>query len=1167
MKWIIGCYFLLFLLPLHSQNGTKYWHPLARTEATIPFASAANYQVYQLDLAQLQTSLLQKDGQPLRITLPLPDGDFYTIALEETSVMASELAMRYPAIRTLRAAPNAAPARVDLSPDGFHAMLEINERTVYVDPIRNEYNKYISYYADDFVSTTISSCATQSSDTSLELTSDLIQQRENAVSLRVFRLAVACTGEFVQQFGGNVQSALAMVASAVNRMNHIYERDLSVRFQLVANNDQLIFTNPATDPFPTTDQVSEILNRSSYIFEYNLPISLRQYDLGHIFVVNCAGANGIAHLRSLCRNNRAGGVTCFTSADLDAVVTNIFAHEIGHQIAANHTFSASCNTFQYFVGLEPFCGHSIMSYNLQDKLPYFHAISLQNMLTVIRQRSDEGCGTIVPTVENTAPTVTHAHRNGLYIPIQTPFALEALGQDADQDSLTYSWEQNNPGENTSLFRMFAPTPNPRRTFPAMSTLLSGQNDPFEVLPTGNQQLNFRCVVRDNHSGGGAVAWTDVEVNTNANVGPFQVVFPNDHSTSLEIGSFVDIRWAVANTHTFPVNCRQVNIRLSTDGGNTYPYTLAKRVENNGFATVQLPTVITKHARILIEAADNIFFDISDTDFQINAPNEPAYTLQVAPRQIPLHCLPEPLRFLISIDTLLGYNEWVQLDLVGELPDDVSAVFTQSRVIPPAQVELVFNFHEQTQQFFTFQVKATNAAGRIILVPIDFTILPNHLSNLQAGYPEDGALVSSRQSSFFTWEAPMGARTYDFELATTPAFGTSIIRSFANLSSPAFFPNVRFQAGQLYYWRVRAKNDCTEGEFSEPFVFSGGACRQYPVVTTPIPIPPNQISHAEVFIKDSVIISDINMLNLRIKTNQVNALRVSLIDPSGRRELVYDQACGSSQNIFLNFDGEVFNTSIACPPENGQTVRPRGFFSNYYGKNAAGIWTLQMQNYASGNSLGELQAATLEICGNFHSSTLVLAQNDTLFVPNRGSQRYTPAQLEMDHSTQQLTYTLVVAPRKGDLRLHDTLLKAGNQFTQQDINDLQLQYLHKGEAVGIDSFTFVVEDGRGGWLPKQRAYIQIQQNPTSSTNQHWNEQHITIFPNPTQDLLNIQFNYLSENVIKINLYNINGQLLQYKQVNNPTTLLQFNTSHLVNGIYFLNIQTAQGSVTKKVLIQH
>jgi PKD repeat protein len=73
---------------------------------------------------------------------------------------------------------------------------------------------------------------------------------------------------------------------------------------------------------------------------------------------------------------------------------------------------------------------------------------------------------------------------------------------------------------------------------------------------------------------------------------------------------------VANTDQAPVSCEEVDIRLSTDGGYTYPVTIVAGVANDGSEEITVPDEATTAARVRVECASNVFFDISDEDFTI-----------------------------------------------------------------------------------------------------------------------------------------------------------------------------------------------------------------------------------------------------------------------------------------------------------------------------------------------------------------------------------------------------------------------------------------------------------------------------------------------------------------------------------------------------------------------
>ncbi|MGO4708720.1 reprolysin-like metallopeptidase, partial [Chryseobacterium sp. 2TAF14] len=164
--------------------------------------------------------------------------------------------------------------------------------------------------------------------------------------IRIYRLAVACTGEYAVAATGyaspTVAQTLSAIVTTVNRVNGVYEQDLAVRLVLVANETSVIFTDPSTDPFTGNDDAYTLIDESQT--NINSIIGAANYDVGHTF---STGGGGLAGLGVICTNSqKASGITGSSNPIGDPYDIDYVAHELGHQFGGPHTFNAttgSCN--------------------------------------------------------------------------------------------------------------------------------------------------------------------------------------------------------------------------------------------------------------------------------------------------------------------------------------------------------------------------------------------------------------------------------------------------------------------------------------------------------------------------------------------------------------------------------------------------------------------------------------------------------------------------------------------------------------------------------------------------------------------------------------------------------------------------------------------------------
>jgi hypothetical protein len=573
------------------------------------------------------------------LALPRPAGGERRFAFTDAGVIPTALQVRYPQLRAFRGVALDDPrvrVRAELTTRGFGAMVFGGERVEIIEPLEGD--RYVSYERE--WRGAAFRCGVRDHDAAFDplgaaSTSAAAQPEASGPTLRTYRMAVAATREFTefwsQPGAPNVAAGLSGVVQAVNRVDEVYQSELAIHLELVANNDLIIYI-AEPDPY-TNGSGSTMLGQN----QANLDsvIGAANYDFGHVV---STGGGGVASLNSVCNAaSKARGVTGSSSPTGDPFWIDYVAHEMGHQLNANHTFNGTTGSCgggnrSGSNAYEPGSGSTIMAYagicgaeNLQPNSdPYFHARSLEVIHNYTQTGTGSTCGTAAAT-GNLAPVVDAGAT--FTIPARTPFALTGSASDTAGDVLSYSWEQYNLGAATNsgtfgqddgtrpLFRVFNPSAAPSRVFPRLVNLLSGTPSFGETLPTTNRSLAFRLVARDDRAGGGGVAWDATTLTVVDTGAPFRVTAPNTATTWIA-DTAVDVTWDVSGTSAGPIACANVTIALSTDGGNTFPELLAASTANDGSAGVTVPALDSADARVRVACADNVFFDVSDVDFSI-----------------------------------------------------------------------------------------------------------------------------------------------------------------------------------------------------------------------------------------------------------------------------------------------------------------------------------------------------------------------------------------------------------------------------------------------------------------------------------------------------------------------------------------------------------------------
>ncbi|MEK9654803.1 MAG: proprotein convertase P-domain-containing protein [Halieaceae bacterium] len=596
--------------------------------------------------ALIEDGISSADGM-FALELPIPDGGYRLFEFRSARTMSPGLAKKFPNIRAFSGrtlGTGVASAQLEVTPGGVSVQVLASEGRWMIEPSdRADTDKVHSYFARDAkqrdrpfqcgVTDHLGKghgLGKESMKAEAARRSHFTkQQRSRGSELRTYRLAVATTGEYSAHHGGTVEGALSAVVRVINRVNGIFNSELSVGFELIDTNDEIIFTDSETDPFEGNLDTEILIDESQKVIDE--VIGPENYDIGHTF----GGDGGGLASTGPCQDGyKASAVTGGIGGDAFAV--DYVAHEIGHQFNMDHTFntnSEECLENRVArAAFEPGAGSTIMSYNgicSPDNLsqlhlennnsdPIFHSFSFEQGVEYV---AGEGaaCGVTLDT-GNTHPAVDAGRRYA--VPANTPVYIEGTASDSDGDYITYSWEQRDLGPAAALtapddgaiplFRTYAPVVSAGRYLPKLESVVAGELDDVEKMPRKPRQMTFALTARDD-SGGRNSDSTVIEVVAEPIAGKTFSVAEPDLGGSL--GKAGTVRWHVGETDKAPISASQVELFLSTDGGDSFADEPFATTDNDGYARVEFPPgVQTDAARIMVKGRDNIFFDVSDADF-------------------------------------------------------------------------------------------------------------------------------------------------------------------------------------------------------------------------------------------------------------------------------------------------------------------------------------------------------------------------------------------------------------------------------------------------------------------------------------------------------------------------------------------------------------------------
>ena len=1003
---------------------------------TLEHLDSKNFTVFQLNIESLKEQLLnvphriESNGQSnIIVHFPNFKGDLEAYRIVETDIFSSEIgANAHPNIKTYlgsRTDNSGTRIRFSVTPLGLKAMISAPGKDVfYIQPVTKVSNgQYLIYNRNAKIeSSDTFECLTEEAEVLSRSSSPNLERDADDQLLRTFRMAISTTSQYTGYWddgnagnGGPQSDALAEMVSTLNRMNEVFEVDMAITFLLVDTAD-----DPALDlVYSGTDPYGGDLNGD---LQTNLTATVgnADYDIGHL--LHFAGNNGNAGcIGCVCQNGKGSAFSAheFTDNDGGPYMADFFdidyvPHEVGHQMGANHTYS----NFSEGTGVnaEPGSGTTIMGYagitggnDVQDHSdPYFHYYSILQILNNVSS-APNNCAMTTPITNS--PPIAEAGSD-YTIPNGTAFILKGSVTDTDNSDIhTYCWEQIDDGVTSNnnfgptkttgaVWRSRPPSTSSDRYMPIFERVLNGEltesnpvetidNTSWETVSTVGRDLNFALTVRDRSEAGGVdqtpqSSFDTMTVTVDNTSGPFMVTSQTTNE-SWDAGSSQTITWDVAGSDSGNVNTPTVNILLSIDGGQTFPFTLASNVTNDGSHNITVPVTgggDTTTARVIVEGNNNIFYAVNSSDFSIQ---ESEFIITVDTTELDV-CQPNSLVYDFTYNTFLGFSNTTTFSALG-LPVGASAVINPTSATADGTVgTITINGIESLaigSYPFTFEGTSGSTTQSVDLI---MNVYSNSVDSVILTTPTNGAVNQSTATELM-WTVNENAQDYFVEISTDMNFTTIV--DDATIESTSYIVS-GLNTNTLYYWRVTASNLCNSAPVSSVFSFTTAniSCDFYDAEDLPINILETgngtDTYTSIINVPNDAPITDVNVA-ISIQHEWNNDLDIFLISPEGTVvELSTDNGIDNDEDyIDTVFDQEATTLITAGIAPFTGTFIPEGDLSTIYGEMSGGDWTLSVDDDFGFADGGQILEFTIELCteGTLSIDDESVSLSDYMIYPN------------------------------------------------------------------------------------------------------------------------------------------------------------------------------------------
>jgi subtilisin-like proprotein convertase family protein len=551
----------------------------------------------------------------------------------------------------------------------------------------------------------------------------------------------------------------------------------------------------------------------------------------------------------------------------------------------------------------------------------------------------------------------------------------------------------------------------------------------------------------------------------------------------------------------------------------------------------VPVGTSTTARVQVRCSDNIFYNISAEDFEIQVTSGPTFLLN----------LPNPLSTICAGD--VESNIPVMTSVISGFPDNV----TLSATNLPGSSSLIFDSPIIAAGLGTtfeisntaglaegnYTITITGTSG-VIVRNLDFVLTVEEFAgtttlDLPADNEVDVGLFPN-----LSWMPKSNATSYDVQVSQDPTFVSLVVNE--TVSTNSYSLNVSLVGLTVYYWRARGTTSCGNTPWSVSREFTTKDCAAAFIQNTPVSISSSGTPEVNsVFaVTGSGTVDGIVVSNIIGTHSYVGDLTVQLIGPGGTPTvLLWSGECGSSNDFSLSFSDSATDPvgSTLCNPfGQGGIFVPENLLSAFDGLPIAGNWTLNINDNANQDG-GELLSWGLEFCSGLNPLPVellsfdVTGQKNAIQLEWKTANEYNNAGFEIERLAETETEFTTI----GEVLATDDVRQVNNyQYLDEDVRP-DILYYYRLRQNDFDG---------------QFEYSQIRTAIIEDS-----EFVLQVYPSPVHGELFGVLNVDSDFETELRLYDLNGRIVK-EQIASGNQFVM-NLAGLPSGLYVLKARHDRG----------